>query len=229
MLVSLLALVLAFAQVPVQTPDRDANAELAAARQLYANASYEEALERLGRVNPPPALADQVDTYRALGLLALGRSRESEQIIERVLTRNPKYTLDEADVSPRLVIVFRAVRARLLPVTARNGTPGARQLRSQAAQQAQGSFARSWICWRRTNRHERRRSPYAGRRVSAPDQCAGVHHASMRETGRRRQHDGDHLFNPDRDVIARSNQPVCPIMDAAPGGKPGTYQGLVGS
>jgi hypothetical protein len=76
MLVSLLALVLAFAQAPVQTPDRDANAELAAARQLYANASYEEALERLGRVNPPPALADQVDTYRALCLWRLA-DRES--------------------------------------------------------------------------------------------------------------------------------------------------------
>ena len=143
MLVSLLALVLAFAQVPVQAPDRDANAELAAARQLYANASYEEALERLGRVNPPPTLADQVDTYRALCLLALGRSRESEQVIERVLTRNPKYTLDERDVSPRLVIVFRAVRARLLPVTARNlYTAGARQLRRQAVRHGSEAIPR---------------------------------------------------------------------------------------
>lgn len=120
MLAVLFSLALAAVQAPVQTPVRDAAADIAAARQLYATAAYEEALDRLSRVSATDVMADQVDTYRALCLLALGRTRESEQILERVLTRNPRYTLDERDVSPRLVQLFRAVRSRLLPVAARN-------------------------------------------------------------------------------------------------------------
>jgi hypothetical protein len=53
MLTILLALMLAPAQTQVQAPDRDATAGLAVARQLYASASYEEALDRLNRVNAP--------------------------------------------------------------------------------------------------------------------------------------------------------------------------------
>ena len=228
MLLPVLALVLAFTQAPVQTPDRDANAELAAARQLYANAAYDEALERLARVNPPPGLADQVDTYRALCLLALGRSRESEQIIERVLTRNPKYTLDEADVSPRLVMVFRAVRARLLPVTARNMyTLGRASFEAKQFDVAARQF-REVI------------DLLAGE----PNPDTGVADLRMLAEGFLRQINaatsavesgagdvtttGIIYSNLDRDVIApvEISRPV-PIMDSPPGGKPGTYQGLV--
>ena len=122
MATSLLAVVLLAVQVPapMQGRDRDAAAELAAARQLYASASYEEALERLNRLSSPAELADQVDTYRALCQLALGRARESERTVERILERNPKFVVDERDTSPRLVMVFRSVRARLLPTAARN-------------------------------------------------------------------------------------------------------------
>ena len=233
MLVSLLVLVLAFAQAPVQTPDRDANAELAAARQLYANASYEEALERLGRVNPPPALADQVDTYRALCLLALGRSRESEQIIERVLMRNPKYTLDEADVSPRLVIVFRAVRARLLPVTARNLYTLARASYEAKQYDTAARQFREVV-----DLLAAEPNPDTGvadlrmlaegflRQINALGSTAD---GGTRETGAGDVSTTGIIYSIlDRDVIApvEISRPV-PIMDAAPGGKPGTYQGLV--
>jgi hypothetical protein len=232
MLVSLLALVLAFAQAPVQAPDRDATAELAAARQLYANASYEEALERLGRVNPPPALADQVDTYRALCLLALGRSRESEQIIERVLTRNPKYTLDEADVSPRLVMVFRAVRARLLPVTARNLYMVARA--SFEAKQFD-TAARQFREVVDLLAAEPNPEPgVADLRMLAEGflrqlNASGSTEGAMRESGAGDVSTTGIIYSLlDRDVIApvEISRPV-PIMDSPPGGKPGTYQGLV--
>ena len=232
MLLSLLALVVAFAQAPVQTPDRDANAEFAAAKQLYANAAYDEALERLSRVNPPPGLADQVDTYRALCLLALGRSRESEQIIERVLTRNPKYTLDDADVSPRLVMVFRAVRARILPVTARNLY----------------ALARASYEAKKFDTAARQFREVVDLLAGEPNSDTGVADLRMLAEGFLRQIDAATSAEPlsretgagdvsttgiiysilDRDVIApvEISRPI-PIMDSPPGGKPGTYQGLV--
>ena len=233
MLISLLTLIVAFAYGPVQTPDRGANADLAAARQLYANASYEEALERLGRVNPPPALADQVDTYRALCLLALGRSRESEQVIERVLTRNPKYTLDEAEVSPRLVMVVRAVRSRLLPVTARNlytvarASYEAKQYDTAARQFREVVDLLSAEPNPDTSVSDLRVLAEGFlRQVSALETAAA---ASSSAGGAGDVSTTGVIYSIlDRDVIApvEISRPI-PIMDAPRGDKPGTYQGLV--
>lgn len=231
MLLPLLALVLAISQAPVQSPVGDANAELAAARQLYANAAYDEALERLTRVNPPPALADQVDTYRALCLLALGRSRESEQIIERVLTRNPKYTLDEADVSPRLIIVFRAVRARLLPVTARNlYALGRASYEAKKFDVAARQFREVVDLLAGEPNPE---PGVADLRMLAEGFLKQIEAAtaevSTREAGAGDVSTGGVIYSIlDRDVIApvEISRPV-PIMESPPGGKPGTYQGLV--
>jgi len=103
----------------------DPTAELAAARSLYAAAAYEDALEKLSRIGGEN-VRDQVDTYKALCLLALGRTRESEKVIEQILTRNPQYLPDEKEVSPRLVAAYRTVRARLLPTAARNMYAAAR-------------------------------------------------------------------------------------------------------
>jgi hypothetical protein len=94
-----------------------------------------------------------------------------------VLTRNPKYTLDEADVSPRLVIVFRAVRARLLPVTARNLYTLARA--SYEAKQYD-TAARQFrevvdLLAAEPNPDTGVAISACLPRVSAPDQCARVH------------------------------------------------------
>lgn len=112
-LVLLVALVLSQDAVP-----QDRSADLAAARSLYASAAYEDALARLARVTGAD-VADQVDTYRALCLLALGRTSDAERSLEQVVLRNPRFTLDETEVSPRLVVMFHAVKARALPTAAR--------------------------------------------------------------------------------------------------------------
>lgn len=112
--------ILAVWLVAVQDRQSDPAADLAAARSLYATAAYEDALDRLNRINGPDTLRDQVDTYKALCLLALGRTRESEKMIEQILARNPQYVPDESQVSPRLMVVFKSVRARLVPGTARS-------------------------------------------------------------------------------------------------------------
>jgi TonB family protein len=94
-----------------------ASDSLAGARDLYASASYEEALAMLGRLNAaelPPDEGRAADQYRALCLLALGKTAEASQAIEAVVAAEPLYRPD-ADVSPRVRAVFTDVRKRLLP------------------------------------------------------------------------------------------------------------------
>ena len=113
-----LLLVVALA-APLQDQRSDIQADLAAARALYATAAYEDALERLNRIRDVAESRDQVDTYKALCLLALGRTRETERVLEQMLTRNPHYVPDERVVSKVLVQTYRVVRARILPPAAR--------------------------------------------------------------------------------------------------------------
>lgn len=88
--------------------------DLAAARTLYATGDYESALTRLATARTD-ATADEVDQYRALCLLALGRTTESEQSLRDLVDRRPHFRMSEEEVSPRLVAMFHAVRRQLLP------------------------------------------------------------------------------------------------------------------
>ena len=92
-----------------------APADLSAARGLYAAGNYEDALSRL-----PPSPGDATGRggrriRAALCLLALGRSAEAERTLEDLVTRQPLFKMSEADLSPRLVTMFRDTRKRLLP------------------------------------------------------------------------------------------------------------------
>jgi hypothetical protein len=91
---------------------------LASAKTLYESASYEAALSELSAISNTE-LADTVDTYRALCLLGLGRSRDAEQVLEDVVTRKPLLVLSDAEFSPRLVSLFQEVRRKALPAAAR--------------------------------------------------------------------------------------------------------------
>ncbi len=117
---SILVLTVILAQVPLASQSgRSAPPQgLASAKALYASASYEEALDQLSAAGPSDD-ADQVDTYRALCLMALGRETEASKSLERLLDRNPFHSLSEAEVSPRLVTMFQDVRTRRLPTAAR--------------------------------------------------------------------------------------------------------------
>jgi hypothetical protein len=91
---------------------------LATAKALYESASYEAALELLSGTDKPDAL-EQVELYRALCLLALGRTGEAEQSLSRIVLRKPLYKLEESETPPRLVALFKDVRKRTLPAAAR--------------------------------------------------------------------------------------------------------------
>jgi TonB family protein len=90
---------------------------LATARELYASAAYEDALALLNRLSPnqPIEQTRTADEYRALCLLALGRTQEAEHAIEAVIVGDPSFKLS-ADVSPRVRATFGDVRKRMLPV-----------------------------------------------------------------------------------------------------------------
>ncbi|MGE3507886.1 MAG: hypothetical protein AB7N65_03275 [Vicinamibacterales bacterium] len=96
-------------------------ADLARAKALYAEASYEEALSVLAALkdSKDAARSEAVLELRALCLLALGRTDEAERAVAEIVLQNPMYRLEQADVSPKLVALFREVRQRTLPAAAR--------------------------------------------------------------------------------------------------------------
>lgn len=94
--------------------DRD----LAAARELYASASYDDALAMLNRLRAsdhPAGQARMIEQYRAFCLLALGRAADAQQAIEAVVAAEPTYQPSETEVSPRIRSAFAEVRRRMLP------------------------------------------------------------------------------------------------------------------
>jgi tetratricopeptide (TPR) repeat protein len=102
----------------VRTPD-DA---IAVTRELYASASYAEALAALERlkIDARPEQASELERYEVLCLMALGRADEAERAIERLVTRDPLYRFDASDASPRVRLTFSTVRRRVLPGVVRS-------------------------------------------------------------------------------------------------------------
>jgi TonB family protein len=97
---------------------RGQQAELAAARDLYASAAYEEALNLLNQLrssNTAAARSPAVEQYRAFCRNALGRPEDAERAIEAVVAAEPGYQPSESDVSPRVRAAFTEVRRRMLP------------------------------------------------------------------------------------------------------------------
>jgi hypothetical protein len=95
------------------TPD-----PLARAKDLYASAEYEQALSILSGVEFAGG-GVEVDQYRALCLLALGRNDDAMQVIQRMVEKNPLFEPSAGQVSPRVQTTFRDARKRMLPAIVR--------------------------------------------------------------------------------------------------------------
>jgi TonB family protein len=111
---SALALTMVFSATGAFAQDGD----LAAARELYASASYDDALTMLNRLRSadhPVGQSRAIEQYRAFCLLALGRAADAQQAIEAVVAAEPSYGPDENEVSPRVRLAFAEVRRRMLP------------------------------------------------------------------------------------------------------------------
>jgi hypothetical protein len=110
-LTGVLAIVALAAPVAAQSEN-----PLAAARDLYASARYDEALVVLNGMRLAESSdRKSVEQYRSLCLLALGRGIEAESAIAVVVTEDPLYQPSETDASPRVRAAFTEVRQRLLP------------------------------------------------------------------------------------------------------------------
>lgn len=96
-----------------------AEGSLAAARELYASAAYDDALTMLDALASDAKATDErqsIDLYRTLCLVALGRTSEADRAIEAIIYRDPLYRASLDDVSPRLRAAFIDARKRMLPV-----------------------------------------------------------------------------------------------------------------
>ena len=92
--------------------------DLTRVRELYALASYEEALARLDAAQSRIA-PERAAEYRALCLLGLNRAAEAAEIIDQLVLARPTYAMVEADVPPRLYALYRDARQRAVPAAAR--------------------------------------------------------------------------------------------------------------
>jgi hypothetical protein len=106
--------------------------ELGGAKTLYVNASYEEALSVLDKqaaaAGTTGAKASEVQHYRALCFIALGRAGEADQAIALSVSADPFTVPDTSELAPRVASVFTAARARLIPEVARAALAEGRQL-----------------------------------------------------------------------------------------------------
>ena len=91
-------------------------------QQLYVEADYDGALAELDRLPPATIAGEQLerDRYRAMALIALGRTPEAHAAIERILLADPRYELSDEEAAPRIRMAFNEVRRRVLPQMARS-------------------------------------------------------------------------------------------------------------
>ena len=109
--------------VSLAAPAAAQDGPLAAARDLYSAARYDEALAMLNGLRPQesgnPTATRAIEQYRSLCLLALGRGTEAEAAIAAVVAADPMYLPTETEASPRVRTAFSEVRQRQLPDIAR--------------------------------------------------------------------------------------------------------------
>jgi TonB family protein len=116
---------------------------LAAAKDLYLAASYDEALAALDRL--PAAEGDsstEALQIRAFALMALQRNDDARRAIEQLYALDPMFRVDETQASPRMQEAFRDVRRAVLPATVQREYARARELFERKAPQAHSTFAR---------------------------------------------------------------------------------------
>jgi hypothetical protein len=95
-----------------------ADTSLAAARDLYVSASYDDALAMLGTLSNGSRSIEErqsIDLYRTLCLFALGKSADADRVIEAMLLRDPLYRARDEELSPRVENAFQSARRRVLP------------------------------------------------------------------------------------------------------------------
>ena len=94
------------------------DASVAAARELYASAAYDDALKMLDGLLGGSLSVDErrtISLYRALCLVALGRGTDADRAFEVLVEQNPLFRPAMDDLPPRMRNAFTETRKRLLP------------------------------------------------------------------------------------------------------------------
>jgi len=106
------------------------------AKALYDAAAYEEALALLAPVDAPEA-----QQYKALCLLALGRSQDAAGAVESLVSNSPTFEPSANDVPPRFVTLVSDAKRKLLPSIARRAfAEGREQFKSGSREDALHKF-----------------------------------------------------------------------------------------
>ena len=111
--------VIAFAAVVLLgAPGLAAGQDMERVRALYVAASYEAALAAMPEGLSTTA-GTELEQYRALCLLALGREADAKATIERLVKAHPTFVPPADEVSPRMRTLFTNVRNALIPAIAK--------------------------------------------------------------------------------------------------------------
>lgn len=138
---SRIALLVVVASISTASIARAADEPLEDAKALFAAASFDGALAALDRLDSANGGRPEALEYKALCLLALGRSADAQKITETLVTTVPTFAPADADLSPRFVELLTETRRRMVPVIARKLFADAReQYRAKNHADAQRTF-----------------------------------------------------------------------------------------
>ena len=122
---------------------QNGGADIDKVRSLYIAAAYEEALAAMP-ADASGTAPRELEQYRALCLLALGREHEAVSAIERLVRANPTYRPSETETSPKMRSMFADVRSKLVPEVAREIYVAAKQaFDAKNLEGAKSAFART--------------------------------------------------------------------------------------
>ena len=91
---------------------------LARARELYASARFEDALQILESLQGTAA-TPEARAYQVYCLVALGRRDDARKVIEKIVRSDPFYRPQKGLVAPHIQAFFEDTRRPFLPVLAR--------------------------------------------------------------------------------------------------------------
>lgn len=111
-----LFIVFVFLSAPWLAAGAAAQTDLADAKSQYEEAAYEDALTTLTKASATTT-ADkvQLEQYRALCLIALGRTAEAERAVVSLVDIDPTYVPPSTVASPRVLGLMADIRRRELP------------------------------------------------------------------------------------------------------------------
>jgi tetratricopeptide (TPR) repeat protein len=115
-----LFIVFVFLGAPWVTAAAAAQTDLTEAKTQYEEAAYEDALTTLTKASPStPADRVQLEQYRALCLIALGRLAEAERAVAAMVEADPIYVPPSTVASPRVLAMIADIRRKELPAVSR--------------------------------------------------------------------------------------------------------------